>query len=147
MHLENQIVAKGSMEDYGQKNQESPDCFRHHIRMYCRFLLHTIRQRNAERRCHNYCSRHFSYIDDSGNHWRLNCQLLVMAQVRRMARQNIQLISQDIKSAIFSIPRIADKNTINEVLRNNSITFQDSITEAENKLEKTLKIIEKSLHL
>lgn len=64
-----------------------------------------------------------------------------------MAWQNIQLISQDIKSAIFSIPRIADKNTENEVLRKNSITFRKSITEAENKPEKTLKIIGKSLHL
>lgn len=85
MHLENQIVAKGSMEDYGHKNQQSPDCFRHHIRLYCRFLLHTIRQRNAERRSHNYCSSYFPNFDDSWNHRRFNCQLLVMAQVRRMA--------------------------------------------------------------
>ena len=62
-----------------------------------------------------------------------------MAQVRRMAWQNIQLISQDIKSAIFSIPRIADKNTENEVLRKNTITFRKSITEAENKPEKDIK--------
>lgn len=53
--------------------------------LYCRFLLHTIRQRNAERRCHNYCSHHLPDFNDSWNHWRLNCQLLVIEQVRRMA--------------------------------------------------------------
>ena len=70
-----------------------------------------------------------------------------MAQISRMASQNIQPIPQNIKSAIFSISKKKKKNSINEILSKIFITLQKKTTEAENKLEKTLKIIGKSLHL